>query len=247
MPEFDEIIFENRNKSYGAYLLRKSYKSVASLSVLCGTIIFALLVFLLTMNSGETIASSGPGEGVILLSDPVQPDFSVPETPKIPVSLQNLAKNLQPVVTDDTTDFSSSLPTFEELLKEENPAVTDTSSIYTQTEADQIIPSDEPLISVQQMPEFPGGESELLRFVAENTMYPDEAIQNNIQGKVFVKFAVNKDGSVNRIEVIKGVDPLLDNEAMRVVASLPRFRPGMQNGEPVAVWFNIPVFFRIKN
>jgi hypothetical protein len=74
MPEFDEIIFENRNKAYGAYVLRKGYKSVASLSVLFGTIIFALLVLLLTLNPEETVASAGPRGGVIILTDPVQPD-----------------------------------------------------------------------------------------------------------------------------------------------------------------------------
>jgi protein TonB len=103
-----------------------------------------------------------------------------------------------------------------------------------------------PRIIVDEMPEFPGGSLELLRYIGENLEYPAEASDNNIQGRVILKFAVNTDGSVDRVEVIKGVDNSLDNEAIRVVKTLPRFKPGKQNGVAVPVWFTIPVVFQLK-
>jgi len=110
-----------------------------------------------------------------------------------------------------------------------------------------LLPDNEPRIFVEEMPEFPGGNSALLRFVSDALKYPDEAIINNIQGRVTIKFAVNINGSVDRIEVIRGIDPLLDNEALRIISTLPHFKPGKQNGVPVPVWFTIPVVFKIKN
>jgi len=105
----------------------------------------------------------------------------------------------------------------------------------------------EPAIVVQEMPEFPRGETELLKFVKDNVTYPAEAQNINIQGKVILKFVVKSDGSVDRIEVIRGIDPSLDNEAIRVVKKLPRFKPGKQGGVAVPVWFLLPVTFRLEN
>ncbi len=109
-----------------------------------------------------------------------------------------------------------------------------------------VVPDPGPRIFVEEMPEFPGVDAELLRFVSANLKYPDEAVNNNIQGRVTIKFVVNVNGSADRIEVIGPVDPLLDNEAIRIVNLLPRFKPGKQNGVAVPVWFTIPVVFRIK-
>ena len=105
----------------------------------------------------------------------------------------------------------------------------------------------EPAIVVQEMPEFPGGEAALLKFVGDNVKYPSDAQNNNIQGKVILRFVVRSDGSVDRIEVLRGIDPSLDNEAVRVVKTLPRFKPGKQGGVAVPVWFLLPVTFRLEN
>jgi protein TonB len=97
------------------------------------------------------------------------------------------------------------------------------------------------------MPEFPGGDIALLKFVKDNVIYPAEAQNVNLQGKVIIKFAVKSNGSVDRIEVLRGIDPSLDNEAIRVVKKLPKFKPGRQNGVAVPVWFMLPVTFRLEN
>ena len=100
---------------------------------------------------------------------------------------------------------------------------------------------------VEQMPEFPGGEAALMKFINENLRYPVAAIENGIQGRVVVQFVVKKDGSVGDVKVIRGIDPTLDQEAIRVCKTLPKFIPGIQNGIPVDVWFTIPVIFKLDN
>jgi protein TonB len=99
---------------------------------------------------------------------------------------------------------------------------------------------------VEEMPMFPGGEIELQRFLAENTQYPEVAKENNIQGKVIVKFCVTPKGGVDQVSILKGVDPELDKEALRVVATLPPFKPGKQGGKAVPVWFIVPINFQLK-
>jgi TonB family protein len=103
-----------------------------------------------------------------------------------------------------------------------------------------------PYVVVEEMPMFPGGDGALLKYIAENTMYPELAKENNIQGKVIVRFCVTSKGSVSQISVLKGVDPELDAEAIRVVNTLPTFRPGSQGGKPVPVWYMVPITFSLK-
>ena len=104
----------------------------------------------------------------------------------------------------------------------------------------------EPFVVVEEQPVFPGGEVELLKYLGEHTNYPELAKENNIQGKVIIRFCVTSKGTVSMISVLKGVDPELDKEAMRVVATLPSFKPGKQGGKPVPVWYMVPITFTLK-
>jgi len=247
VPEFDEIIFENRNKKYGAYKLRKQYKSTTSLSILGGAAFATLLITALSFTTESSTASSGPITVVLEMTDPLLPEPVTPPEIKPPAALTQAIRNLQPQVVNDTVETSSYIPTTDELnATVTNGVVTDTVA-YTEP-VDVVIPVEtKPYIIVQEMPEFPGGNEALLKYVGENLKYPQDAQDNNIQGKVTLKFVVNPDGSVDRIEVLRGVDPLLDNEAVRVVKSLPKFKPGKQSGVAVPVWFTIPVIFQIKS
>jgi periplasmic protein TonB len=105
----------------------------------------------------------------------------------------------------------------------------------------------EPVIIVTEPPEYPGGETALLKFINENIKYPEQAAANNIEGRVTLRFVVSTDGSVKRIEIMKGVDPILNQEAIRVISLLPRWKPGKNNGTPASVWFSVPVNFTLKN
>ncbi len=99
---------------------------------------------------------------------------------------------------------------------------------------------------VDQMPEFPGGQVALIKFLCENIQYPPEAQKNKIQGKVIVQFLVTKTGKVSEVRVVRSVDPDLDKEAVRVCKLLPNFTPGRKNGQPVNVWYTLPITFTLQ-
>ena len=100
--------------------------------------------------------------------------------------------------------------------------------------------------SVEQMPQFPGGDAALMKFLQSHINYPPMAAENNVQGKVILQFVVEKDGKVGEVKVARSVDKDLDREAIRVVKTLPRFTPGRQNGQPVRVWYTLPVTFKLQ-
>ncbi len=97
----------------------------------------------------------------------------------------------------------------------------------------------------EHRPAFPGGEAALLRFIAENTQYPLEALTNKIEGKVFIQFVIEKDGSVSNVKLLRGIGSGCNEEAIRVVKMLPKFKPGMQNGQAVRVQYNVPIMFKL--
>jgi len=99
---------------------------------------------------------------------------------------------------------------------------------------------------VEVMPEFPGGEAALMKFLGDNIVYPKEAQEKGIQGRVSLRLAITPDGSIEDVQVVKGLDPLCDKEAIRVVKAMPKWIPGKQNGEPVYVYFNLPIVFRLQ-
>ncbi|ALO16283.1 hypothetical protein L21SP5_02660 [Salinivirga cyanobacteriivorans] len=99
---------------------------------------------------------------------------------------------------------------------------------------------------VEQMPEFPGGQAELFKYISQNIQYPAIAKENGIQGKVFIQFVVGKDGSITNVTVLRGVDPSLDKEAVRVVKNMPKWKPGKQRGKPVYVRYQVPINFKLQ-
>ena len=99
---------------------------------------------------------------------------------------------------------------------------------------------------VEQMPEFPGGMAELMKFLSKNIKYPTIAQENGIQGRVIVQFVVNQDGSIVDPIVMRSVDPYLDKEALRVISTMPKWKPGMQRGKAVRVKYTVPVTFRLQ-
>ena len=102
-------------------------------------------------------------------------------------------------------------------------------------------------VVVETMPEFPGGQQALFKYLSENVKYPVIAQENGIQGRVICQFVVNKDGSIVDVEVVRsGGDPSLDKEAVRVIKSMPKWKPGKQRGKPVRVKFTLPVNFKLQ-
>lgn len=99
---------------------------------------------------------------------------------------------------------------------------------------------------VEVMPQFPGGQIAMMKYIMENMKYPKQAMKEGIQGRVTVRFIVEKDGSISDVKPILSVHPLLNKEAVRVVESMPKWTPGKQNGKPVRVRFNLPVMFKLN-
>jgi periplasmic protein TonB len=121
------------------------------------------------------------------------------------------------------------------------------SSCAARNKVASVKPDDDtPFVVVEEMPMFPGGDSTLLQYIAQNTRYPEAAKTKKTEGKVIVRFCVTKAGGIDRVSVIKGVSPELDAEAARVVNSLPPFKPGKQGGKPVNVWYMVPINFALK-
>lgn len=248
VPELDEIIFEHRNKNYGAYILRKQYKSVTSISIVGAVALSVILTIALSFTIEDGTASTGPIDVILILEDPIITDPVPPPDVEPPVGKTDIIQNLKPIVTEDTANITRYMPTIDELITGViDGKVPDTDTVTYVEPADLVLPIDNtPRIFVDEMPEYPGGNSELLKFISENLRYPADGQENNIQGRVTLKFVVNPDGSVDRIEVIRGVDTSLDDEAIRVIKSLPNFKPGKQGGVPVPVWFSIPVVFQLR-
>jgi len=248
VPGFDEIIFENRNKSYGAYKLRKGYKFITSLSILGGVFLCsATLILVSAFTPRQAIAKSDPIITVVVKPDNlIDPNKIAPPVAQKPVPVAPQNQYIVPDIVDEPEDINIvMMPADFALIRVIDGPVTDLtdSAIFvpiTNEPAER-----EPFTFVQEPPIFPGGVQALLKFISTNIKYPAEAIENNIQGRVFVKFAVWSDGSVKRIEIMRGVHPLLDKEAERMISSLPLWRPGKQNGEPVPVWFSVPVDFQL--
>ena len=105
--------------------------------------------------------------------------------------------------------------------------------------------TNEPYFAVDEMPVFPGGDVALLKYISNNMQYPENARDNNIEGKVIIRFCVTPDGTINQITVLKSVDSELDAEAVRVVKKLPTFKPGKKAGLPVPVWYMVPITFKM--
>jgi protein TonB len=248
VPGFDEIIFENRNRSYGAFDLRRRYKSAAGLSILGGVTLFTIpLILFFTFSPEPVTAKSDPGIYIVVKPDNlIHPDNVIPPEPEKPLKAPPVYKYVEPKVVDDTSGLTNMMVNdiANDSVRNDIVTLKTDAVIYAPLETD-VAEEPEPLVFVEERPVFPGGNSALLKYISEHTIYPAEALENNIEGRVFLRFVVASDGSVKRIEIIRGLNPLLDAEAIRVVSTLPAWKPGRQNGIAVPVWFTIPVTFKI--
>ena len=120
-------------------------------------------------------------------------------------------------------------------------------SAQTPTTTDELKDDDiEVFLVVEEMPEFPGGMSKMMKYFSDNMHYPAEAIEKGIQGRVICQFTINKDGSISDVIIVRGVDKLLDQEAIRLIESMPLWNPGKQRGKTVRCKYTVPVSFRLQ-
>jgi periplasmic protein TonB len=245
VPKFDEIIFENRNREYGAYDLRKRYKNVTSFSILGTVAIFTIIMLVISFTSKTAVGEGGKGVIIIIQPEKYRPPETVIPKVEPPKGMIKQAMNVTPKVVEDSAAHDLLIPITEELVERTVNGDTNDIAVVTGPPED-IVPAEKKIFIIVEEPAmYPGGDGALLEYIGKNLIYPEEAIANNIQGRVTLKFVVTEDGSVGEIVLVKGVDPLLDKEAMRVIGTLPRFRAGRQSGTPVCVWYTVPVLFRL--
>ena len=251
--DFDDLIFENRNKSYGAYVLRKKYNSVLGTGIAVAVLLVSLAVIIpfLASQKPDRIISAGRSYVQVRMQNlETPPDrIYVPETPPPPkvAKIEEAVRYVPPVVVDSMVPITQTLTTVDQAL-----ASSDTEPVNQIGSGlgDDLLSGEgsgdntEVLFQVEVMPTFKGGGSEkFAEWVQKRTNYPQEALEKKIRGIVYLTFIVEKDGSVSNVTVIKGVHPLLDNEAIKVISESPKWTPGLQRGRPVRVRFQIPLSF----
>lgn len=250
-PAFDDIVFEVRNKEYGAYKLRKMYNRTVLIALLIGIIILGTAIITPYINAKAVGNRKAKAELQVEIKlenlDAPENVAPPPPPPPPPADVVQQQKYVPPVVVDSIKpEEASQLMTADEAnveVKNEEvvEVVAEVKEEVKEAEAEEI-----PFVVVEEMPMFPGGDTELLKYIGTHTNYPEVAKENNIQGRVIVRFCVTAKGGVSQVSILKGVDPELDAEAIRVVNTLPAFKPGKQGGKPVPVWYMVPITFTLK-
>lgn len=257
-----DIIFENRNKDYGAYDLRKEYNKRIKKSM---TIVFITTsaVILLSFYKFNDKSSSNsqwifPTDTIVLQPAPVV-DPPPPDLPK--ENPQAQVKHNVPIITKDE-NVHDTLPTLEQLavkvisntdvdgvLAPNDNDVAPANSSPKGNESPQPAQPEQPevLTTAQFMPEFPGGQSAFSRFLSRHLRVPEEHMQPGQKVRVVVKFVVGAQGDLTQIEFPDEPNMVFRQEVMRVMKKMPRWKPGMQNGRAVAVYFHIPVIFHMSD
>ncbi|NMC40675.1 MAG: energy transducer TonB [Bacteroidales bacterium] len=255
---FNDIVFEDRNTEYGAYVLRKKYNfhlTVATLSAVILVGLSVIIPYLKILNKTYTIGY-GSGRKVVSLNmeeiPPPPEQIYVPPvmTPPPPEAKQTEMKYVAPVIVDSVPDKNLLLPPAEE-VKFTEETNTDNISSYAGTGEDELFGEtgsgnayDYFIIEVP--PKFRGGDVEKFReWLIKRVIYPQEAMQKGIEGKVYLTFIVEPDGSVSNVNIVKGVDKLLDDEAVKAIEASPKWSPGLQRGRPVRVRFSIYLNFAL--
>ena len=286
-PKWVDMVFADKNKSYGAYQLRKSVsqRNIKSLIILLVAAFIGggYLAYQVKKHNDELAAQEAYAAKMELQAieaakkeqearkkqqkkeEPkkIEPEKVVPET-------RATVKFTAPVIKDDK-EVKEEMPPMVKMNKEtkavgaetkegveDRNIVADKSTVAT---PEQIIPKIEKPVEApkveapkediekkiftfaEQPPTFKGN---VQAWLVSHLQYPASAAVNNIQGKVIVKFVVGRDGSVSQAQVMRGVDPALDREALRVVNSMPKWNPGMNNGQPANVWFQLPITFKLN-
>ena len=265
----DDIVFANRNKAYGAYALRKEYPRIVTRALIIGASLMGLALVgptLISVLTPEKKEEAMVEVDLMKLPPPPIDPNEPPPPPPPPVELPkvNTVKFLPPEVKpDEEVPEETPPPAVEELKEavaaektqegdpnaEEVIAAPEESAGPTKAEVVVEAPApkdDEVFTVVEQQPEFQGGQAAMYAWLGKNIKYPAAAQRANISGKVFVSFTVNTDGSITDAQVLKGLGFGTDEEAIRVVKSMPRWKPGKQSGRSVRVKYNLPISFQLE-
>jgi protein TonB len=251
--DFDDLLFQSRNRDYGAYQLRKRYNSVVISGIILASVAVSLAVilpFVLTPHSDNVLNGNRHYAQLQMeILEPPKEEIYVPPSPPPPqaVHVEEVVRYVPPVVVDSVSSVEKSQLSTDEYLNQttdQKVDVTGTGTSDNLMSGQDGTETDEPFFLVEVMPSFKGGGLDKFReWITKRTRYPQAAYDKKIRGTVFLTFIVEKDGSVSNVRVVKGVDPLLDDEAVKAISESPKWIPGLQRGEPVRVRYSIPLNF----
>lgn len=272
--EWRDLVFEGRNQEYGAYDLRKNSDKRHNKSMILVIIALALIIVVgLTFNTvsnfifQEDIKDEANQELVNVNmaaeeeeeEEEEQERVEMEQPEALPEEILNTIKVTELAIVEDSEVTPEDEIKSQDELKETQTAFgqtnfdqgTDDRNVVREHKEEIIVEEKKPekeevFRAVEQMPQFPGGDAELMKFLRDNIVYPAMAQENNVQGKVIVQFVVTKTGDIGEVKVVKSVDRDLDNEAVRLVKKLPKFIPGRMNGQAVNVWYTLPVQFKLQ-
>ena len=275
--EWCDLVFEGKNKDFGAYVIRtestKRHNMAFFWTIIGAAAVAALAFGLVKANQyleERRLANQQDQTEIFMDMSAEEPEAEPeqqrvePEKPEVlPEEVLKSVKvtELQ-IVEDDKVKKEDEIKTQDELKETEtafgqkdNEKGTEDRNV-TRTLKEEVVvekpvekkeeKKEEIFRSVEQMPQFPGGEAALMKYLQSHINYPPMAAENNIQGRVVVQFVVDKTGKVGEVKVVRSVDKDLDKEAVRVCKSLPKFTPGRQNGQAVSVWYTLPVTFKLQ-
>lgn len=251
---WEDIVFEGRNQSYGAYVLRKIYSKHMIIAVVATVALIGLMIYgpaLAEMLKGEEVVEKVAPKKLVYteLSAPPPIDKPKPPPPQVQLpKLQKVIKFVPPKVVKE--EVVEEVPTIEEIKQNEVAAVEveGPTEVVFDEPAPVVVEEDENKIFmvVEQQPEFEGGYEAMMNFIRKNMRYPASARRMGIDGTVYVSFVVGKDGTINDVKVLRGISADCDKEAVRVVQMMPPWKAGKQNGKPVFVRFNLPIKFKLN-
>lgn len=265
-----ELVFENKNKAYGAYQLRKE---TGKRNVKAMIIVFATIAAIIFAAWAKVAIENAMPKKVAIETDVELSKLAQKKEAKVerkePVKVEMEQKVVEKVkssvkFTAPEIKNDKDVKPEDELKSQDDLAKTNTAigsfDVKGNDEAEgevlkakEVIAEEKPKEEetkvfdvVEQMPQFPGGQQALFEYLSKNIKYPVIAEENGVQGRVIVTFVVERDGSITDVKVVKSVDPSLDKEAQRVVKAMPHWIPGKQNGSAVRVKYTVPVTFRLQ-
>jgi periplasmic protein TonB len=251
----NDLVFEGRNQQYGAFELRRNYNTRVTL-ILGGMIVFSLALFglkkFMDRPKEEEVVETLKVEQIDLTPPPPIEDVPPPPPPPPPPPMVEMVKFVPPVIKDDAVEEEPQ-KTIED-VKDVNVGTKDQEG-----DKDIVAPpteekgSTEPAAPeiftiVEEQAEFPGGVGEMVKYIQKTLQYPAMAREAGISGKCFLKFVVNETGDISDVQVLKGVPGCsdCDKEAIRVVKSMPKWKPAKMTGRSVKCYFNLPISFKIQ-
>ncbi|MDR3327570.1 MAG: TonB family protein [Prevotellaceae bacterium] len=262
-PKWLDIIFEKRNRQYGAYELRNDSSNRHIKSLIIVIIIGLLAIFLPriidNMHFGQDGVIQATGVDITDFVNPDKVDDTQPveEVVVPPPTLKAAVQFTEAVIDkDENIQHENLIKAQDELNKMDEEIAARTvegATDGTGQHADDVIahdaiapPPPPVLLYAEKMPEFPGGRAALTKWLSDNIIYPQQAIDAGLQGQAVVNFVVSPDGLIDRVKIVKSAHASLDREAIRLVKAMPKWIPGRQNGNAVYVYFNLPINFTLK-